>query len=475
MKPNKVSVNATIQEVESLLEKEKNISPALKASIKMMILLVDLLSGRANLNSKNSSKPPSDDKNRKRGSKNEKSNKKPGGQNGHIGTKLKKVYCPDRVETISIDKSHLPFGEYKEVGFELRQVFDIEINRVITEYRAQILEDQDGKRYVAKFPGFVKTDVQYGIGAKVNSVYMSQFQLLPYDRIKDQFADQMHLPLSTGTIFNFNKEAYRLLEQFDGIAKQQLSQGKLLHTDETGININKKKHWLHNASNEKWTYFYPHQKRGCEAMNEIGILPEFSGIACHDHWKPYFKYSFTHALCNAHHIRELIYAEEEDNQAWAKEMNDLLLEINKAVDYAGGALEKDIADNFRKRYRGIIEKADKTECPEPKREEKKRGRIKKTKSRNLLERLRDFENETLRFMEIDYVPFTNNRGENDIRMTKVQQKISGCFRSIEGAYMFCRIRSYLSTCRKNDVSATEALRLLFQGKMPDFISDAMRN
>lgn len=473
MQLNKLSVGATIKDAEKLIENDPSLSPAIKATIKMLIMLVSLMAGRLNLNSKNSSKPPSDDKNRKRGSKNKKSDKKPGGQNGHVGTKLKKADDPDYIETINIDKRTLPIGHYTEVGFESRQVFDIEVNRVITEYRAQILEDQSGKRYVAEFPTIAKTEVQYGIGVKVSSVYLSQFQLLPYDRIKDQFLDQMHLPLSAGTIFNFNKETYRLLERFDLIAKQQLSHSKLLHADETGININKKKFWLHNTSNEKWTYFYPHEKRGSEAMNEIGILPNFSGIACHDHWKPYFKYSCAHALCNAHHIRELIYAEEEEKQIWAKKMHDLLLEINCAADQAGGVLEKDIADFFRKRYRAILEKADKTECPEPKRKNKKRGRIKKSKSRNLLERLRDFENETLRFMEFDYVPFTNNPGENDIRMTKVQQKISGCFRSIDGAKMFCRIRSYLSTCRKNDVNATEALRLLFQGKMPDFINDTI--
>jgi len=478
MKLNKISVNATTQEVKILLEQEKNISPALKAAIKMMLLLVETLTGQASLNSKNSSKPPTDDKNRKRGSSNKNSGKKPGGQNGRDGVKLKKADCPDRIETISIDKRTLPKGKYKDIGFESRQVFDIEINRVITEYRAQILEDENGNRFVAEFPAFVKTDVQYGSGAKVNSVYMSQFQLLPYNRIQDQFADQMQLPLSVGTIFNFNEEAYRLLANFDEIAKERLAQSNLLHNDETGININKKKYWLHNASNERWTYFYPHAKRGSEAMDEIGILPKFSGVSCHDHWKPYFKYDCVHALCNAHHLRELTYAEEEENQSWSKEMKELLLEINSAVDKAGGALKKEIADDFRKRYREIIEKADKTECQEPKREassNKKRGRIKKSKSRNLLERLRDFETETLRFMETDYVPFTNNLGENDIRMTKVQQKISGCFRSIDGAKMFCRIRSYLSTCRKNNVSATEALRLLFQGEMPVFITKVVKN
>ena len=192
---------------------------------------------------------------------------------------------------------------------------------------------------------------------------------------------------------------------------------------------------------------------------------------CHDHWKPYFKYSCEHALCNAHHLRELTYLEEIDHQNWAKEMRLLLLSIKKSVDLAGGSLSPPEVNAFKEQYRKILNQAEQTECPPPQKIEKKRGRIKKTKARNLLERLRDFEKKILRFMEDPLTPFTNNQGENDLRMTKVQQKISGCFRSLEGAYMFCRIRSYLSTCRKNQISATDALHLLFQGKMPDFVLD----
>lgn len=147
-------------------------------------------------------------------------------------------------------------------------------------------------------------------------------------------------------------------------------------------------------------------------------------------------------------------------------MRELLLEINND---STGVLDKSITMCYRKRYRKILE-AGNAECPEPIRKAEQKGRLKKSKSRNLLECLRDYEDDVLRFMENVAVSFTNNLGENDLRMTKVQQKISGCFRSIDGAYIFCRVRSYLSTCRKNNVSATEALRLLFQGKMPNFIT-----
>ena len=177
MKLDGISVNKAIAEIKNLLKKEKNLSPALKASIKILIALVTLFANRTMLNSKNSSKSPSDDENRKRGSTRKKSGKKPGGQNGHIGARLKKVDKPDKVEELKIDRRSLPKGDYKVVGFEAHQVFDINILRVITEFRAEILEDQNGHQYVAEFPSYAKKDVQYGIGAKANAIYMSQFQL----------------------------------------------------------------------------------------------------------------------------------------------------------------------------------------------------------------------------------------------------------------------------------------------------------
>ncbi len=206
-------------------------------------------------------------------------------------------------------------------------------------------------------------------------------------------------------------------------------------------------------------------------MNDMGILPRFKGILCHDHWKPYYKMDCTHALCNAHHLRELTRAWEQDSQEWAQKLKKLLETINRKVIDAGGALDAKKSEKYRLKYRVIIRQGE-VECPEPNRpkEKGKRGRIKRSKSRNLLERLRDYEQDTLRFMDNELVSFSNNLGENDIRMTKVQQKISGCFRSMDGAQIFCRVRGYLSTCRKRGVKSSHALDLLFNGKLPDFMT-----
>ena len=464
-----IDVEASIDRVRALISEEDDLSPALRSSLEVLLLLVTLMADRFGLNSKNSSKPPSSDPNRKKEPKT-KSDRKPGGQNGHKGTTLAPVSEPDYVEILQIDQGHLPPGPYCEVGFESRQVVDLDISAVVTEYRAQILEDQQGKRYVAPFPKGVTRPVQYGPGVKAHSVYMSQFQLIPYKRIEELFLEQMQIPVSAGSIFNFNQDAYNRLATFDQWIRGQLPSVSVLHADETGINIGGKRVWLHTTSSPDLTFLSPHAKRGGEALDSIGILPQFNGILCHDHWKPYFKYAAQHSLCNAHHLRELERAWEQDKQQWAHDMAALLNKIDQATKDAGGCLSSVAAETWRKRYRNLLKKAD-SECPAPDEKQRngRRGRLARTKARNLLERLRNFESDVLRFMEKSDVPFTNNLAERDLRMTKVQQKISGCFRSWDGAEIFCRIRSYLSTCRKQGVNASEALRLLFEDKSPQFM------
>ena len=469
MKIENIDIEATIKKAQILVREGKQLPAATKSIVEILILIISLLANRLNLNSTNSSKPPSSDPNREKQPKS-KTGKKAGGQKGHAGTTLKKIDNPDKVEVIKVDRSKLPPGKYLQVGFESRQVFDIDISRVVTEYRVQILKDDKGTRFVAPFPKGVTKAVQYGTGLKAHSVYMSQFQLVPYNRIQDYFADQLHIPLSEGSIFNFNKEAFRLLAVFETQVKNELTASDFAHADETGINIGGKGHWLHCVSNDYWTHYCPHKKRGTDAMNDIGILPGFKGVLCHDHWKPYYKIECTHALCNAHHLRELTRAWEQDGQQWARKLKNLLETINCKVTDAGGALDAQVSQKYRLKYRTLIKQGE-IECPEPTRTKKngKRGRIKRSKARNLLERLRDYEQDALRFMDNEQVPFSNNLGENDIRMTKVQQKISGCFRSMDGAKIFCRVRSYLSTCRKQGVKLSHALDLLFNGKSPDFL------
>lgn len=472
MKIEGIEVERALESVRTALREDLGLSTSLRTALEMLLVLVTVLLNRVTLGSRNSSTPPSQDPHRQKKSRQGPSGRARGGQPGHLGTTLMPVGEPDEIQALAVNREMLPPGRrYREAGFERRQVIDLDIRRCVIEYRAQILEDGQGGRYVAPFPDGVTRPVQYGRRVKAHAVYLSQFQLLPYDRIRDQLQEQMAVPVSVGSLYRFNVEAYERLEWFEPWVKDALAEAKRANADETGINIDGKGHWLHGLSNDDFTLFFPHAKRGTEAMDEIGVLPQFHGILCHDHGKPYYRYTdCTHALCNAHHLRELERAWEQDGQPWAQTMQELLLEINRAVKEAGGSLGPEASVRWRDRYRTLLAQADQ-ECPPPDEQERRRrcGRIKRSKARNLLERLRDYEDDVLRFMEDPIVPFTNNQGENDLRMTKVQQKISGCFRSMEGAKMFCRIRSYLSTCRKQGVTATEALALLFRGERPAFM------
>ena len=465
-----IDVEATIKKVQQLLAEETQLSTALRSTLEVLLMLVQIMVNRLSLTSRNSSKPPSTDRFPKR-DQSAGSGKKSGGQPGRIGTTLEKIDDPDVLKQITIDRSILPPGDYELMGYECRQVFDIDIQRVVTEYQAEIIQNQQGQRFTAPFPPEVTKAVQYGVGVKVHSVYLSQYQLIPYNRVQEHFQEQLSLPISEGSIFAYNRQAYELLEQFEQKVIVKLLNTRVVHADETGINMNGKNHWLHCVCSPQWTLFYAHEKRGFEAMESRALLTFFSGILVHDHWKPYFKLTCQHALCNSHHLRELAFAHEQEGQAWAKLMIDLLESLLKEVYSQGGALSEEQAAPYRDQYQTILKEAE-LECPPPPEPEgtgRKKGRLKRSKSRNLLERLVDFEQETLRFMIDVEVPFTNNQGENDIRMTKLHQKISGCFRSREGADIFCRVRSYLSTCRKNNVSATDALTMLFEGRLPDFI------
>jgi transposase len=462
-KTTKVKVAALIEKSRKCIEEDLSVSSTIKEVVSELVNTVVVLSNRLGINSSNSSTPPSQDPNRTRKPITARGRKrKPGGQKGHKGNYLKPSENPTSVEEILIDQKSIPLGIYERVGFESRQVFDVEVSLLITEYRAEILVNEYGEQFVADFPEGVTEPAQYGNAVKANSVYMSQFQLVPLDRVRDHFNDQLGVAVSKGSVSNWNALAYKKLESFEVWATRRLIASYCNNVDETGINVGGKRFWLHCVSSPEVTLFCADQKRGYEAMDRMGILPHFKGILVHDHWKPYFVYKCRHALCNAHHLRELEAAIEFDKQNWAKKMQDLLIEMRDAVDKAGGSVSSKLANSFRKRYRRILTAADK-ECPlDPQTRAQ-------SKSRNLLERLRDFEVETLRFLEDKQVPFTNNCGENDLRMTKVQQKISGCFRSIEGAQIFCRIRSYILTCRKNGIGPTQALKLLFDGELPNFM------
>lgn len=461
----KVIVGQVLQRADDVIQTSRNLDNNIKDVLTSLVSVVNLLANQLGLNSSNSSKPPSSDPNRIRKPRLVNGKKrKPGGQKGHKGSRLEPVKNPTVIEELLIDRRTLPSGKWKAGGFDKRQVFDIEVSFNVTEYHAEILVNEFGETFVAEFPVGVTEPAQYGIGVKATSVYLSQFQLIPQARVQDVLNTQYGLLITKGSVNNFNILAANTLREwnFEDWLRGQLVVSPVLHADETGSNINSVRYWIHCLCNESFTYFHVDPKRGCEAMERMGVLSEFGGQLVHDHWKPYFAYLCIHVLCNAHHLRELKRAFEQDGQKWAKKMQQLLEEINAEVNKSSGKLSDKKVAKYQKQYRRILNAANK-ECPE---NLKQRAQ---SKSRNLLERLIAFEEETLRFMVDEQTPFTNNQGERDLRMNKVQQKISGCFRTERGARDFCLIRSYLSTCRKQGIHPMEALRLLFEGEKPKFM------
>ena len=471
-----------MDQAEAVLRAERATTDQFRKVIALLLMVLGHLVGITAANSNNSSIAPSQDPHRPRGKGKNGDDKKgqgkkraPGGQKGRKKTSLELVDNPDEVHPINIDRSSLPEGNYVKAPNERRQVVELEIKKRVIEYSAEILVDDAGNEFRAPFPEGVSHPAQYGSTVKTHAVYLSQFQLIPYKRLSHYFRDSCDIGLSEGTIFNFNKQAYDKLEEVENRIKAKLGQEPVINADETGVNIMGKLAWLHVASSPKFVVFFAHHRRGGEAMHAMGVLPDYKGVVCHDHWKAYFRFDFEHALCNAHHLRELTAAHERDEHAWPDKMRKLLLAMNEAMKEKGGSLDAETARKWLQKYRKIIADGE-LECPAPTERlaNATRGRIAKSKSRNLLERLRDFENETLRFLTEPLVPFTNNQGENDIRMTKVKENISGGFRTLENAGIFCRVRGYILTCQRLGVSAHNALQDLFKGSIPPQLEEALR-
>lgn len=423
-------------------------------------------------NSRNSGKPPSSDGFNRPAPKSlrEKSQRPTGGQPGHAGFTLVLVDQPDQIEVHRVEscaRCRRSLAEVLPEQVEKRQVHDLPPpGLIVTEHQAETKRCRCGCVNKALFPPEVTAPVQYGPGVKAAAVYLKNYQLLPYERASEVFADLFDCPISEGTLANILADCHARLEEPARQIKQQIANAPVAHFDESGSRVDKKLWWVHVASTAHATYYDIHPKRGAEAINAIDLLPGFLGRAIHDFWKPYFGYPCEHGLCNAHHLRELLFVHEEHQQPWAQSMITCLLDMKTAVAAARpsrSALSHFQVRTFRRRYQAIIEDGYHQNPLAPATRGNKRGPQKKTKPRNLLERLDQHRAQVQAFVHDFNVPFDNNQAERDIRMMKVQQKISGVFRSEDGAKAFCRIRSYISTARKNALGALEAIQLIFTG------------
>jgi len=430
-------------------------------------------------NSGNSHWPSSRDKGKKRRNKSlrQKSAKKAGGQAGHEGRTLEFSAEPDRIEShrpercancqAPLDASHrLP-------GTERRQVIDIPpLQLEVVEHQVEtVVCDCCGHLTTGVFPSDVTNPVQYGPRIKALTVYLKHEHFVPYQRTHDLLCDLFGASISPGTLENMVHQAAQRLQPVAEKIKTALLTEKVVHFDESGFYIGGERQWLHSAGSRRWTFYAPHRLRGRNATDAIDILPRFHGVAQHDHWAAYWQYEqCDHALCNAHLLRDLNAIEEDGNQPWATRFKHLLLAAKAVVATARNnndlSLSPDKLAQVERIYHRLVTAALAANPPPPGGWPKgQRGRPRKTKARNLAERLDRYRRQILAFVYDFNVPFDNNLAERDIRMLKVQQKVSGCFRSSVGAVAFCTIRSYTSSLRKQGLDVWSALNSIFLGPL----------
>ena len=339
---------------------------------------------------------------------------------------------------------------------------------MVTEHQAESKQCPHCRQRVkGTFPTNVTQPVQYGPRLKAQTVYLNNYQLLPWARTCELLEDFYGHRPSEALVLTGNETLVNSIEPTLDTIHGQLIAADVVHFDESGMRVEGHLNWLHSASTELLTYYDVHPKRGKEGMSAIGILPQLHGRAVHDHWQSYFTFdNCRHALCNVHHLRELQFIVDQYEQIWAEEMAGLLLDIKAEVEAAQPeqmTLSPDRLTHFEKRYDDLIEHGLVANPPPANPPAKKRGRKKQSPPKNLLDRLRDHKHEVLAFMYDFRVPFDNNLAERDVRMLKVKQKISGTFRTRTGAETFCAIRSYISTVRKQGVNVIDAIYDAFAG------------
>ena len=471
----KKGMKAAKDELEQLRQENGELRKALEAALET----IKELKAQLNQTSRNSNWPSSRDKGKKRRTKSlrQKSKKAAGGQRGHEGKTLEFRADPDWIERHRASHcvhcaAELSAG-LNAIAVEKRQVLDIPpLQLEVVEHQVEtICCPGCGQPNRGKFPAAVTHPVQYGPRIKALSVYLKDEHFIPYERTQRLLCDLFRAHLSRGTLQNFTQSAAKRLAPVGQKLKVALQQSAVAHFDESGFYIGGARQWLHSVSTQQLTYYAAHRHRGRRATEAIGILPVFTGTAVHDSWATYWLYqACDHALCNVHHLRELNALIENGGQAWARRFKHFLLAAKAVVAAAKAAGQPALPlpkqQQVNRIYRRLVTQALAANPPPPDGwPTGKRGRVKKSKPRNLAERFDQRQTAILAFVYDFNVPFDNNLAERDIRMLKVQQKVSGCFRSSWGADAFCLVRSYISSLRKQNFAIWPALLSIFRGSL----------
>lgn len=440
------------------------------------LLRIEELERRLAKDSHNSSKPPSSDGLKRKLKSRRHSGRSKGGQPGHQGHTLEQVAAPDQVITHRPTHCEACQSELQEVAGQVkerRQVLDLpELRLLVSEHRVEGICCPACQHVTqASFPAGVDAPAQYGPQVQALAVYLSQFQLLPMERVCELVGDLWGCQLCEGTLANWIAEAARTLEPTLHTLKRLLLASHVNHLDETGGRIKGLLHWFHVCATTWLTLYCWHHKRGQQAMHAMGLLPHYTGRAMHDRWSSYDQYACAHSVCGAHLLRDCLFVAEHDQQPWAQAMYELLLRMKEAAEQwraqGAKAIPQAERDEWVSRYFSVLADGFAAHLalapPGSATQPKKMGRPKQDASKNLLDALLKRAEQVLAFLDDLAVPFTNNQAERDLRMIKVQQKISGTFRSEHGATAFCAIRSYLSTMRKQGRSMLAAMAAVFNG------------
>ncbi len=462
-----------IQQQDSRLGQQSLLIEQLQAQIASLTQYVKDLQDRLAKDSHNSSLPPSSDRFvRQPKSLRKKSEKPSGGQKGHPGTTLQFSQTPDEVieHRVSVCASCQYDLRQVEACVTLRrQVVDMPAPRLLVqEHRVQHKQCPRCQQFTqAEFPAGVTAPIQYGPLIGAVAVYLTQQQLVPLERTCEVLRDLLGAHMSEGTVGELIQRTACQLAPVEHQIKEALQQAPVIHQDETSVSVAGKRFWEHVTSTASLTHYQVHPSRGQEALNAIGILPGFSGISIHDAWGSYFLYDCTHAFCLVHLLRELVFQAEEQGAGWAAELIELLLLMKQATQDARAQGQRwldplEVVD-WERAFLSWLAEGDRL-TPRATAPPGTKGRVKQSAARNLLDRMRKHQSAVFCFLEDLRVDFDNNLAERDLRMLKVQQKVSGCFRSPAGAHAFSRIRGYLSTLRKQGLPLLSALQATLAGR-----------